>query len=74
MARTATPPTRQLPTVDQGVEQPRSLGWPLALSAWSLLYVLPHLYWAVGGEGLLFMVKRSAAGTGVPSTGPPRWS
>jgi hypothetical protein len=35
--------------------------WPLMLCAWSLLYVLPHLYWALGGEAFLFTVKRSAA-------------
>jgi hypothetical protein len=35
--------------------------WPLTLCAWSLLYVLPHLYWALGGDALLFMVKQSAA-------------
>jgi hypothetical protein len=31
---------------------PRDRLWlfATALSAWSLLYVLPHLYWAVGGE------------------------
>jgi hypothetical protein len=39
----------------------RCIVWPLALCAWSLLYVLPHLYWALGGDALLFMVKRSAA-------------
>jgi hypothetical protein len=28
---------------------------------WSLLYVLPHLYWALGGDAMLFTVQRSAA-------------
>jgi hypothetical protein len=33
----------------------------VALCAWSLLYLLPHLYWALGGDALLFMVKQTAA-------------
>jgi len=40
--------------------RPRPL-WPIALCAWSALYMLPHLYWALGGESLVFTVKRSAA-------------
>jgi hypothetical protein len=31
-----------------------------ALCAWSVLYILPHLYWAVGGELGFSALKRSA--------------
>jgi hypothetical protein len=56
---TAPPPSRFLP-LENNVQRRPALVWPLALCAWSLLYTLPHLYWALGGEALLFMVKRSA--------------
>ncbi len=55
-APAATPP----PLGHDGRQRPGP-GWPLALCTWSLLYVLPHLYWALGGESLLFTVKESAA-------------
>jgi hypothetical protein len=57
---TAPPPTPCLP-LDHDAGRRPAFGWPLALCAWSLLYVLPHLYWALGGDALLFMVKLSAA-------------
>jgi hypothetical protein len=60
MATTPPLPTPLLP-LDYGVHRRPALRWPLALCAWSLLYVLPHLYWALGGDELLFMVKQSAA-------------
>ena len=64
MATTTTPlPTRFPPLVDDMVPRP-ALRWPVALCVWSLLYMLPHLYWALGGDALLFMVKPSAAEMG----------
>lgn len=53
------PPATSTPGA-QRAEQVPARGWPLALSAWSLLYMLPHLYWALGGDALLFMVRESA--------------
>jgi hypothetical protein len=61
--------TNQVPVTRANEQQPSehdanqaaAVGWPLALCAWSILYVLPHLYWALGGDALLFMVKQSAA-------------
>lgn len=61
MATTTAPPPTFIPEPGHDVERRPALGWPLALCAWSLLYVLPHLYWALGGDALLFMVKQSAA-------------
>ena len=55
----ALPPTP--PWLSGDAQQRTASGWPLALSAWSLLYMVPHLYWALGGEALLFMVRESAA-------------
>lgn len=54
-------PRLHVPPRDRDVKPRPARGWPLALCAWSLLYMLPHLYWALGGDALLFMVKRSAA-------------
>jgi len=56
---TTTLPTPFSPHDDDVLPRP-AVRWPLALCAWSLLSVLPHLYWALGGDELLFMVKRSA--------------
>jgi hypothetical protein len=56
----ASPPTHFPPRSQDGKHRP-SIGWPLALCVWSLLYMLPHLYWALGGEALLFLVKKAAA-------------
>jgi Protein of unknown function (DUF3995) len=61
MATTTAPPPTPVPRLDHDVKQRPALRWPLALCAWSLLYMLPHLYWALGGDALLFMVKHSAA-------------
>ena len=61
MATTTTPLPTPFPPLDEDVMQRPALRWPLALCAWSLLYMLPHLYWALGGDALLFMVKPSAA-------------
>ncbi len=41
--------------LDHEAKQRPAHGWPLALCAWSLLYMLAHLYWALGGDALLFM-------------------
>jgi hypothetical protein len=61
MTTTTTPSPTPSPPLDHDVKQRFALGWPLGLCAWSLLYMLPHLYWALGGDALLFMVKQSAA-------------
>jgi hypothetical protein len=61
MTTTAAPPSTPFLPLDDDVKHRPALGWPLALCAWSLLYMLPHLYWALGGNALLFMVKQSAA-------------
>ena len=58
---TTTPLPTPSPRLDHGAQRRPALRWPLALCAWSLLYVLPHLYWALGGDELLFMLKQSAA-------------
>ena len=60
MATAAAPPPTFIPQRDHDVGPRPAPGWPLALCAWSLLYELPHLYWALGGDALLFMVKQSA--------------
>ena len=61
MTTTTTPPPTASPPLDPDSKQRAARGWPAALCAWSLLYMLPHLYWALGGDALLFMVKQSAA-------------
>lgn len=47
---------------DRPSRSPRDRLWlfATALSAWSLLYVVPHLYWAVGGELGFSALKPSA--------------
>ena len=60
MATTTTSQPTHARTPEHDVELRRSRRWPLALCVWSSLYIVPHVYWALGGEGLLFMVKRSA--------------
>lgn len=60
--RTATPRERSGDRIDGPSPSPRDRLWlfATALSAWSFLYVLPHLYWAVGGEVGFSALKRSA--------------
>ncbi len=61
MATTTVPTPTSFPTPERNDAPRPGRRWPLALCGWSLLYVLPHLYWALGGDRLLFMVKQSAA-------------
>lgn len=54
-----SPSSPPAPVQESGI-RPR-VDWSLLLGAWSVAYVLPHLYWALGGEAFLFTVKESAA-------------
>lgn len=60
MATTDVSPPTPLPPPETDVRQRPTPVWPMALFAWSLLYMLAHLYWALGGDALLFMVRKSA--------------
>ena len=62
MMPTAIRRERSEDRIDRPSRPPRDRLWlfATALSAWSLLYVLPHLYWAVGGEVGFSALKPSA--------------